>query len=284
MPLGMLITAYTDEEIIAVAKSLPSAPRLLVSLDTLMANPRTDIDDIAALIKQDPAIVAQLLRMSNSAAYAPTHKIGHLEQALGLVGFAEIHRLIGAIAAQQLADPPMRLYPIDGTQLRINTLFVAVLMEELAKQAKESPRRAYTIGLLRTIGMMALEHLAPPGHTIPPFQNAPETALHDWECKHWGFSNVEITEKILLNWGLPNETVSAIRHHCDPGRRHNPMVHLLLLAATAAADRFSAIPGEEVYWNPKPDTLGKAGLGPKRFQAACERAALKFDQVKLAIA
>ena len=283
MAKGMQTVSYTDEEIIAVAKTLPSAPRLLVSLDALMADPRSDIDDIAALIKQDPPIVAQLLRMSNSAVYAPPQKIGHLDQALALVGFAEMHRLIGVIAAQQLSDQPLKLYPIDGTQLRLNTIFVAVLMQEFAKQAMEGPRRAYTTGLLRTIGMMALEHLAPHDHTIAPFQEAPETALHDWERKHWGISNVEITEKILRIWGLPEETVSAIRYHCDPGRRQNPMVHLLLLAATAAADRFSSIPGEDGYWKPKPDTLIKGGLSQKRFQMACERASAKFDQLSLAV-
>ena len=282
--MGMLAAVFTDEEIIKVAKKLPSAPRLLVALDQLLADPHCDIDDVASLLKQDPPLVAQIIGMANSAVYANGEKIGHLDHALELMGFAEIHRMIGAIASRQMADQPMRLYPIDAAKLRLNTLFVAVLMEELAKFSHESSRRCYTVGLLRTMGMMALEHLAPPDHAIPPFSTAPETALHDWERRHWGLSNVEVTERILSHWKLPQESIDAIRHHCDPGRRQNPIIHLLLLAATAAADRFSTIPGEEAYLQPKPDTLAKAGLGPKRFSMACERANLRFDRLNLAIA
>src|SRR3546814_15487724 len=55
-----------------------------------------------------------------------------LERALGFVGFAEVHRLVGVAAAGQLAGLRLRFYPMDGRQLQLHALFVAVLMEELA--------------------------------------------------------------------------------------------------------------------------------------------------------
>lgn len=276
---GMLATPPTDSDILAIADRLPSAPRLLVELDRLMAHPRCDIDDIAGVLKQDPPLIAQILRMANSPVYSPAEPIGHLDQALSVIGFTEIHRLVGAVAAHQLSRARLVLYPVTAEQLRRHTLYVAVLMEQLAKAAKESPRRAYTIGMLRSLGMMALELLAPAGQSIPAFQTESYPDLQTWERTHWGLTNVEVTEKILLHWQLPRETVQAIRYHTDPGRRHNPMIHLLLLAATATAERFSSIPGEEPYWNPKLDTLAKAGLTSNYYQHACERAAAKYEKL-----
>lgn len=280
----MLSFAISDEELQRIAAKLPTAPRLLVELGHLMHDPRSDAEDIVSLLRQDPPLVAQIIRMANSAAYAPSEPVGSLERAVAFVGFAEVHRLVGAIASVQLAEQQMRLYPIDGAHLRLNTLFVAVLMEELAKPAHETPRNCYTVGLLRTIGMMALERLAPREADIPPFRSSGESMLDVWERKHWGITNVEAAERILLHWRLPHETVSAIRHHYHAAGKHNPIIHLLKLAAASAADRFHGIPGEEAYWQITPENFDKAGISQRDFQVACEKAQRKYEQLKIAVA
>lgn len=239
---------------------------------------------VVAVLRQDPPLVAQIIRMANSAAYAPSEPVGSLERALSFIGFAETHRLVGAVAAIQMADQKIRLYPIDGARLRLSTLFVAVLMEELARPAGESPRSCYTVGLLRTIGMMALEHLAPADTEIMPYLNSGEATLDEWERRYWGMTNVEAAEKILLYWRMPHETVSAIRHHYDPSRQHNPISHLLKMAASAAADRLYAIPGEESYWFINEDNFNRSGLNELDFQTACERAQRKYERLRIAVA
>jgi len=275
----MVTYSLSEVELPRIAEKLPSAPRLLVRLGQLIANPNVQAEEVVAVLRQDPQLVSQILRMANSAAYAPAEPVGSLERALAFIGFAEVHRLVGVVAAGQLADQKMRLYPLNGTHLRKNALFVAVLMEELAKFAGERPRNCYTVGLLRTIGMMALERLAPPDSGIPPFLDSGDTELDVWEQRHWGTINVEAAEKILLHWRLPHETVTAIRHHYRPAGRHNPITHLLKLAAGAAADRFNSIPGEESYWVITPENFTKAGLEPLDFTLACEKAQRKFEQL-----
>jgi len=275
----MVTYSLSEVELPRIAEKLPSAPRLLVRLGQLIANPNVQAEEVVAVLRQDPQLVSQILRMANSAAYAPAEPVGSLERALAFIGFAEVHRLVGVVAAGQLADQKMRLYPLNGTHLRKNALFVAVLMEELAKFAGERPRNCYTVGLLRTIGMMALERLAPPDSGIPPFLDSGDTELDVWEQRHWGTINVEAAEKILLHWRLPHETVTAIRHHYRPAGRRNPITHLLKLAAGAAADRFNSIPGEESYWVITPENFTKAGLEPLDFTLACEKAQRKFEQL-----
>jgi HD-like signal output (HDOD) protein len=279
----MITLVPSDQEILRVAEKLPTAPRLLVELGHLMNNPHLEAEDVVALLRQDAPLVAHIIRMANSAAYAPVQQTGSLERALDLVGLAEVHRLVGAVAATQLAEEHLSLYPIDGAKLRLNALFGAVLMEEFAKWSGERPHRCYTVGLLRPIGMMALERLVPAGVGIPPFLASGESELNVWEQKHWGLTNGEVAEKILLAWRLPPETVSAIRHHYHPAGRHNPIIHLLTIAASAAAERCSAIAGEESYWKLTAENFEKAGLRVQDYQTACQKAQRKFAQLKLAI-
>lgn len=279
----MITTTVSEQELQAVAARLPTAPRLLVELGQLMNDPAADATDVVGLLGRDPPLVAQVIRISNSAAYCPSEPIGSLERAIAFVGFAEVHRLVGVVANAQLAEQRLRLYPFNAAHLRQNTLFVALLMEEMAKPAGERPRSCYTVGLLRTIGMMALERLAHEDRNIPSFRDSGETVLDVWEQKHWGITNVEAAEKILLHWRLPHETVMAIRYHCQTSGKHNPIIHLLKLAATAASDRFGGLPGEEGYWRVTPDNFAKAGITERDFQIACERAQRKFEELKAAV-
>lgn len=283
MPLGMNLAPPVEAYIARVAAKLPVAHRLLVELGQLLRDPYIESDDIVKLLRQDPSLVAQLIRMANSAAFAPAEPVGSLERALACIGFAEVHRLVGVVAAQQFGEYHMRFYPVNGKKLRQNALFVALTMEELAKPANENARSCYTVGLLRTVGMMALEVMAGPDARVPAFAQSGHTALDTWERANWGTTNCEVAEKILIHWRLPHETVAAIRHHYDPGIRHNPIIHLLKLAAGAAEDRFYGVPGESSYFTPDANNFTKAGVEPLEFQRACERAQLKFERLNLAV-
>jgi HD-like signal output (HDOD) protein len=254
----MLPTSITPEELIEAAKELPGAPRLLIELG--------------------------LIRMANSVAYARETPAASTEDAVNFIGFSDVHRLVGALAVTQMAERPMALHGVEGNRLRQISLFTAVLMEELAGPAGESRRLCYTVGLLRSIGIMALEIIGHRHGHVPDYNPGIGQPLDEWEKCHWGLSNPEVAEIILKNWRLPHETVSAIRHHYRPAGRHNPIIHLLALAANSASDRFQGIPGEEFYWQPNQENFVKAGLSQLEYQQASERAQRTFQRLQDAMA
>ena len=276
----MISTRISDLELIRVAKELPMGPRLLVELGQLINDPDTDAREVTALLCQDPALAARLIRMANSVVYARTTPAESIDQAVGSIGFTEIHRLIGALAAKQIAESNLACHGIDGNRFRLISLFTAVLMEELAQAAGESPRRCYTVGLLRSIGMLALELLSRQGAPVTPYDPATGQTKDEWETAQWGLGNCEAAEVILREWRLPHETVIAIRHHYRPAGRHNPVIHLLTLAAGSAADRFQGIRGEEAYWKPTEENFRKAGINQLGFQQASERAQRTFQRLQ----
>jgi HD-like signal output (HDOD) protein len=278
----MVQTPISTEGLICVAQDLPAGPRLLVELGQIIRDPRVDAADVIALLRRDASLVARILRMANSAAYARPEPAGSIEEAVASIGFREVHRLVGAVAATQLADQKLPLYGIDGAQVRSNALFVAVTMEELAEECGEEPRSCYTVGLLRSVGKMALERLAKDGRGAQPFAASGETSLDAWEKRTWGLSNCEVAEKILVHWRLPHETVISIRHHYHTAGKHNPVIHLLKLAAASAGDRCHGLPGEEALLKITPDNFAKAGLDERVFQKACERAQRTFQRLHAA--
>ncbi len=280
----MVSAQISDADFVRVAQDLPAAPRLLVELGQAIRNPAIDAREVTALLRQDAALVARLIRMANSAAYARAEPAGSIEEAVACIGFREVHRLVGAVAATQLTDQRLALYGVAGGKLRENALFVAVIMEELAELAGEDPRGCYTVGLLRSIGKMALERLVAAESAPPPFAESGETELDAWEQKWWGVTNCQAGERILTHWRLPHETVIAIRDHYHPEHRHNPVIHLLNLAAGSAEHRCYGLPGEEGFWKFTPDNFAKAGIDARKFQTAGERAQRTFQRLHAAVA
>ena len=279
----MVSSQISDADLVRVAQDLPAAPRLLVELGQLIRDPRVDSREVVALLRQDPGLVARLIRMANSAAYARAEPAGSLEEAVAGVGFREVHRLVGAVAATQLADQRLDLYGVDGARMRENALFVAVTMEELAEECGEEARNCYTVGLLRSIGKMALDLLARRDPAVQPFATSGETELDVWEKKTWGMSNCDVAEKVLTHWRLPHETVIAIKYHYHPAGKHNPVIHLLALAAASAEDRCCGLPGEEPLLKITPENFTKAGLDERTFFKAGERAQRTYQRLHAAV-
>jgi len=67
--------------------------------------------------------------------------------------------LTGFAAVAQISDQRLALYGVSGAQLRENSLLTALMMESLAMPAGVDPRLAYTAGLLRSTGKIALDRM-----------------------------------------------------------------------------------------------------------------------------
>lgn len=279
-----MVSPFSEVLFRDVAQQLPAAPRLLVELGQIIRQPHVNSADVVARLRQDATLVSRIIRMANSAAFARAEPAGSIEEAVAAIGFREVHRLVGAVASTQLADQPLTLHGVTAARLRENALFVAVAMEELAGETGEDPRSCYTVGLLRSIGKLVLEISAHrEGAAFPAYAASDETALGDWERHHWGVTNCEVAELVLKHWRLPHETVIAIQHHYAPSGRHNPVIHLLTLAAAAAQDRYYGLPGEEPYLRVTAENFRRAGLDQHVYQRACERAQRTFERLHAAV-
>jgi HD-like signal output (HDOD) protein len=274
---------FAVRDLLEVAQSITAAPRILADLGRLLRDPNTDLGEVAIQLKHDSALASRLLRIANGAAFAQSEPVGSVEEAAALIGFAEIHRLVGAIAIAQFSADRLPLYGISGRRLRENSLIVALLMEELAGPAQEDPRACYTIGLFRSLGKFAVEKLAVRGEPLAPFDPAGPDELTVWETHQFGRTGNDATAAILHQWHFPHEISKAIaEHHCAAGRSH-PLTHLLNLAAGTAEKLGYGLPGESIYWLETEEVYRKSGVDPRDSKGAIDRAFVAFDRLSGAL-
>lgn len=274
-------TPLTDAALQALIESLPASPRLLAELGQKLQQVEVPLSEITQLLRRDPALTARLIAMANSTAYARAEPATSLEEAVACVGYREVHRLVGAIAAQQMADEPLLFYGIESRRFRENALFVALVLEELAPTAQEEPRVAYTVGLLRSIGKVALERHARKAEKVKPLGDGEEIVV--WEQATWGCSNAEVAAKILQAWRFPDETVAAVRDQYSPDASSPRIAHLLNVGAGAADLRGFGYRGEENYWQFTPENFARTGIDEGKLVWAGERAFQALTRISAAL-
>jgi len=252
----MIATPIPREMLLHVVKTLPAAPRIMARLGTLLLDPNSDMGEVTELLRRDTALTARIIRISNSVIYNTGQPYGSLDESLARVGYMEVYRLVGLAAVAQMGDPELPLYGISGARLRENSLLTALVIEALAERVGLDPRLAYTVGLLRSVGKIALDRLTRNSVYSGSYRGRENGRLGDWENNFIGLTNCDAAAVILKEWRFPFQTIEAIRDHYLGAPRVSPLAQLLNLAAGAAERGGHPFPGETDYW---PVPLALAG-------------------------
>ncbi|MBI5767157.1 MAG: HDOD domain-containing protein [Verrucomicrobia bacterium] len=284
----MLASPIPRESLLHVVKTLPAAPQILSRLGQLLLDLDSELEDIVAMLRRDTALTALIMRVANSAAFNPGVPFASMEEALARVGLSEVYRLTGFAAVAQLADRNLALYGYAGAQLRENSLLTGLVMEALARKVRVDPRMAYTAGLLRSTGKIALDRLTRfPGQVNAygrvDYVSRGKGPLAAWETDFVGLSNCEAAAIILECWHFPERTIAAIRDHYAPQADSPPLATLLNLAAGAAERCRHGLPGEHFYWGDLPEKLAFVGLDSDALDQATRHALQVFGPIRAAL-
>ena len=274
---------YGSLNLLRVAHSFPATPRIMVELGRLLRDPNAALKEVAVHLKQDSTLAARLLRIANSAAFAQSEPVASIEDAVALIGLRDVHRIVGAVAVDQFSLRNYPIYGFTGPRLRANALLVALLMEELALPAHEDVPTAYSAGLFRSLGKLALAKIADEEAPVTPFHPTDILRLVGWEKQTFGRTSNEATAVILQEWRFPSGVMQAIADHYSPDARSRRLVYLLNLAAHLADDLGHGLPGESVYWFDPAEFARTSGIEPLDIQHATERAVIAFDRINRAI-
>lgn len=276
----------TREEILEQARALPPAPRALAQVCELLRDVNSDLREITNLIRLDPALSAEVIRVSNSAAFGAGWEIGSVDEAVARVGFSELLRLVGLATAMSLADEALPAYGIELSALRESLILHALAAEAIAQRVNLEKNTAYAAGLLRWIGAMAMDRAA--RGVLPP-ERCYSTERHatyvDWETAEFGMANTDVAMTILYEWRFPAELVGAIGgYHLfpEPGGE-DVFSGVLNLAGTIVAQTGRALPGEARMWVLTPAKLEAVNLSETAWREAAGEALALFERQRVAL-
>ena len=263
------------ETIVSLGTRLPPSLGVLGRLQALLNDPGADLDDIVALVRIDPALTFQVIKLANSALYGLRSRCESLEDAVARVGFGDIHQIVGLAVSRQTFQGELHAYDIAGGRLWENAVAVGALCAEFAALAAADARAAYATGLLRGVGKVVLNNFAPhvryPGEASAPDVFAWETAQH-------GFAAPEVSALLLDHWRFAPEMVGSVAGHRAPEQATEfaAAAARLHVACSYVAVWGCALPGEVGGWTGDEAMLTRAGLAPEQLDEAVGRAKRRF--------
>lgn len=268
------------DTIISIGTGLPPALGIFGRLQNLLRDADTDLDDIVELVRIDPALTFQVIKLSNSVLYGLKNQCDSLEQAVARVGFGDIHQLVGLAVARESFQGELLLYQIPAGRLWENAVAAGALMSAFARRAGTDADAAYATGLMRNIGKVVLNNYSGavqyPGETERP-------DVHAWERATHGQTAVDVSAVLLEHWRFPAATVVAMRGHLapDPASPFAAGQAQLHLACAVAADWGCALPGEGKCWRNDAAMRALAGVPEAEWDGAVEEARAQFTRFAL---
>ncbi len=207
-PVERIHAALVDQ----IAKddlTLPLLPQVATEVLNLTSDPDADMTRLAALIQQDQALASQVLRIANSAAYAPRSTIVSMQQAVSWLGMKMLGELAITISIEN------GVFRVRGYEPEITTLWRQALAsglyaKEIARQGRHNVEGAFLCGLLHTIGKPVVLQ------AVLEIQNTMDVTL-EWEAFSMllDVHHVQVGALVVEKWNLPSQVKEAILYYRD---------------------------------------------------------------------
>ena len=218
-----------------LTEGLPTLPSYVLELNTLLSSSSVDLRRVGKVIRNDPSLSAQVLRLCNSALFSLRRRVLSIEEAAILMGSERLRTLVLTCSIMEFTGKQL---PRGEVQTYWSHSFMSgMLSERIARWMEYSEReQAYLGGLLHDIGALPLlvvarEEGALKGET----KSGPWGGSLDFEKAYFGMNHCEVGRWIGQAWNFFPSFIDVFENHHHPQRSvRDPH----LVGIIAAADHF----------------------------------------------
>lgn len=185
-----------------------SAPAVVQRLLTLLSDVDASWKKLEDVMSVDGALVARVLRMASSPAFA-ARPVRDLRVAMQTLGCDQIRRIAVAAHFAGRGSPFAR-------SLWAYSLRVAFAADGLARASGVvGGPDSFLCGLLHDVGTMALEHIMGAAYTSLPFVPGEDGQLAV-EREAYGFDHADLGAMVAARWNLFPELELVAQLHHEP--------------------------------------------------------------------
>jgi putative nucleotidyltransferase with HDIG domain len=202
--------------------NLPTLPVVITKLREAISNPNADAKKIAQIIEDDPAMMARILKVVNSALYRGRQDVTSLQMAVARMGFNAISNIAMSTTIFSIFKSTAES-GFSHEEFWRHCISVGIGADVLYERCKGNLKKRYTSdilqlsGLLHDIGKIVLEQF---------FHNSfrqsielsveEEISLQEAEKKVMGVDHAEVGAVLAQRWHLTADFAQVIRWHHRP--------------------------------------------------------------------
>lgn len=204
----------TPQQLAQEVENLFSLPEIYFRIKQTIDRPSSTIDDVAAIVSQDPNISARLLSMANSSFFGFATKIETINRAINIMGLAHLHNLVLAVSATK-AFKGINSELVNMKNFWIHSVLTASIAQILARQNHVlDSERLFVSGLLHDIGHLVIYTTLPTNaNKMLALAKSEGLSLQQAEKEVFGFDYAEVGGALLKQWKLPESLYLPVQGH-----------------------------------------------------------------------
>ena len=229
--------------------TLPALPAVVSKIQGLIHDDHADMGTVADLMSGEPALVAQVLKVVNSAYYGLSREIGNVKFAIAFLGLNEIYRMVLALSVvNTLAIHEKH----ELNKFWFHSFYTALCTRYLAKRYEPhfSFEELWSAAMLHDIGRLVYLKFFPDHYKALRHFCDEQRCLFSQAEKHFSLPSTAFLGSLLCeHWRLPDNIRSACESHTladlpnligdSPSARFRRMICLGNLLTVLSADELN---------------------------------------------
>ncbi len=198
-------------------EDLPSLPhtlrKVLDDLDSVSSSAKR----LEGLIKDDPVLSANILRIANSPYYGVSGEISSLARAVVVMGFDEVKNLVIGLSLTGTFSGDLGIDLFSAKQLWLHSIGVARAAQAMAEFIPELDNdELFTAGLMHDLGKF-LQCLYFGDYFEKIIEAHRQRGISILEAEQeYGLSHSEAGAFLAQKWGMSDMLVNVVRYHHHP--------------------------------------------------------------------
>ncbi len=205
------------DSVVQEINEIPQFQPHILKLVNLLDSENTTFAHLSEIINRDPALIADLLKLANSAHFGMAHKIENIHDAVKIVGFQGIRNLVLAYSAKQVLSDKYRLDNVK--KIMDHSTEVAFYAQKLMKhfKVKDSHDNIYTGSILHDIGKILIYTLNPT-LLVKIKEICSKKQINPFIVENLtnGFNHSYIGARMAEKWNFSPLLVNIIKYHHVP--------------------------------------------------------------------
>jgi putative nucleotidyltransferase with HDIG domain len=204
------------DEMVARIETLAPIPPIATQILSLVEDHDACMSKIADLIRHDPSITANLLKICNSAYFGLVQKVESIQDALTLLGLDKVTELVLMNCLSNSLGGFQEGYMLGEGQLWRHAVTSAHVSVSLADRvgADCNKHLLFTAALLKDIGKLVLSrYVADTFEKINPLVESSGYSFNEAEKRVFGISHEDLGAMVAEKWSFSDRMIGIIRNH-----------------------------------------------------------------------
>jgi HD-like signal output (HDOD) protein len=202
---------------VANTGDLAALPTTVVDLLYIFKEADASAQSVVNVLHRDPAMTANVLKLSNSAFYGARREISSVQDALVMLGNRAVVTMAFASGMATVMRRDLDGYNVSRARFWDHSVLAASAASFAAEKLGSGAHKceAFTAGLVHDVGMLVID-----AHLVASRKNLvtaePAFDVSGAERRLLGFDHCEAGAMLAENWGFPPVLHDSIKYHHDP--------------------------------------------------------------------